>query len=216
MSKKVKYIDLDPSRNVKDLIQMAKIHSDEIRQLNTTRLDDLRHAEIQRVNERLNLQEEHGRELANKESSRLDSIRQVDVLNQAVAAKSASDAIAVLAAITTTNADNIRNTLATTASANAKQVTDLAATIAIQSAATTDAITTRIAALEKSAAEGVGKGRVIDPQLDDLLREMKNVNLARSTNTGEVKGRSDVIGWLAAGVMFIIAAASLILAFLKP
>lgn len=207
---------LDPTSNVKDLIKMSKIHNDEIRQLNTDRLDDLRRIETQRVNERLNLQEKHARELANKESSRLDSIRQVDVLNQAVAAKSASDAIGVLATITTTNADNIRNTLATTAAANAKQVTDLASTIAVQSAATTDAMAKRIAALELSSAEGIGKGRVLDPQLDELLREMKILNLSKSSNTGEVKGRTDMIGWIVGGVMFVITVATFVLLYLKP
>ena len=234
---------LDPSQNVKDMVMINHHHDDELRMLIKEREDDLRKAEAKRVDGLYKALIEHFTELGNKEASRLDSIRQVDVLNQAAAAKSALDAIQALAVITTTNADNLRNTLTNTSASNAKQVSDLAASIATSTAASFDAQAARIAALEKSSAEGIGKGRVIDPQLeqlasrvvflektssevvgkervmnpqwDDMLKEIKMLLLAKAAGGGEVKGRTDVIGWIIAGIMFIIAISTFVLANLK-
>lgn len=185
----------DPTRNVLDLVDAA-----------VKRLDDLAIAETRRVNEIMALNIQHSKELNDKESSRLDSIRQVDVLNQAAAAKSALDAIQALAAQTITNADNIRNTLATTASANAKQVTDLASTIAVQTAATADALSTRIAALEKASAEGIGKGRLADPQMESLLTEVKHLRELSREGTGKSLGANQLWSYLLAGVGLLATA----------
>jgi uncharacterized protein (DUF885 family) len=212
----MKFDKRDPTANVLMLFENFAGKTETARLADIRRVDDLRNAETQRVNEILSLRGQHAKELGEKEANRLDSIRQVDVLNQAAAAKSALDAIQALALTTNVNADNIRNALNATATLMAKQTTDLAAAIATQTAATAEALSQRIAALEKASAEGIGKGRVIDPQLDELLREMKSVNIARSMGQGESKGRSDIVGWIIGGVMFVIAVATFVLANLKP
>lgn len=193
---------IDPTKNVLDLVQ------GEVR-----RIDDIAYLRDTNIKEILKIRDEHSKQLNDKESSRLDSIRQVDVLNQAAAAKSALDAIQALASTTTTNADNIRNALNSTASQMAKQTTDLASTIAAQTQATADAMTVRIAALEKSSAEGIGKGRVIDPQLESLIVKVNNIADTQNTKQGSGEGMKNLWSLIIGGVLFLIGVASFIIKF---
>ena len=179
----------DPTENVQNLLKEA-----------IKRQDDLRAAETRRVDNESKLRAEYNKELDDKEASRLNSIRQVDVLNQASAAKSALDAIQALASTTTVNADNIRNALNATTTQLAKQTTDLATTLAAQNTATANELSTRIAALEKASAEGVGKERVVDPITAELLREVKSLRDSRSEVSGKSQGISQFIGWILAGI----------------
>lgn len=203
----------DPSVNVRELVEASIKRIDDLRISENRRIDEVAEIRESNLKEILEIRANHTEKLAEKEASRLDSIRQVDVLNQAVAAKSALDAIQALAVVTTTNADNIRNTLAVTSSSNAKQVTDLAATIAVQSAATTDAMTVRIAALEKASAEGVGKGRVIDPQMEQLMTKVSNISDAQNTKKGNGEGMKNLWSLIIGGVLFLIGVASFIIKF---
>jgi hypothetical protein len=77
----------------------------------------------------------------------------------------------------------------------AKQTTDLAATLGVQTAATTSALGERIAALEKAAAEGVGKGRVLDPAMQAMLTEVQKLTTSGNRTEGKTEGISAV--WVA-------------------
>lgn len=154
--------NIDPTKNVLDLVNAAVKRIDDLAELRETHSKEI--AEIR---------DKHYKELDDKEASRLNSIRQVDQSNASSAAKAALDAIQTLA-----------NTTAVTASANAKQVTDLATSIAASLAATVEALSKRIAALELSSAEGIGKTRVVDPQISDLVAEVRSLATARSEKVG--------------------------------
>lgn len=203
----------DPSTNVRELVDASIKRLDDLSIAEHRRVDEIAEIRESNLKEILEIRAHHIEKLAEKEASRLDSIRQVDVLNQAVAAKSALDAIQALAIVTTTNADNIRTTLASTTTANAKQVTDLAASIASSNLATSDAMTKRIAALELSSAEGVGKGRVVDPQINDLITEVKKLNDAKNTKQGSGEGMRYLWVLISGGIMLIIGIISFIIKF---
>lgn len=197
--------DYDPTANVIALNEASVRRQDDLRNAEATRQNELRLAESKRVDEMMKIRAEHYKELNEKETARLDSIRQVDVQNQALAAKSALDAIQALAATTTVNADNIRNALTNTATQMAKQTTDLASSIAASTAATVDAMTVRIAALEKAQAEGVGKGRVSDPQLESLMNEVKMMRDQQTTSTGSGAGMRNLWGIIVGAIGLFIA-----------
>lgn len=183
----------DPSENVKALNEAANKRQDDLREANNRlsesefkRLD----AALVHMKEILKLQADHAKEISAAEASRLDAIRQVDVTAVRTEADRALAAIQLLAATTSTNADNIRNTLNSTAVSIAKSTSD-----------TVSQITERIAALEKSSYEGVGKQRLADPQMVDLLAEVKLLREGAGVKTGVDK----TWGILAAVVTIAIA-----------
>jgi hypothetical protein len=166
---------IDPTANVIALNEAAGRRQDDLRNL----MNALTEAKLAHLAEIVRLNAEHAREINSMESNRLNSIRQVDVLAVNTAADRAAQAIAALAATTAANAENLRNALNTTAQ-----------TIATQTANTVSAITERISALEKSSYEGKGKQAVSDPQMAEMLSELKSLRDSRSTTTGKSEGIS--------------------------
>lgn len=69
-------------------------------------------------------------------------------------------------------------------------------------------VTERIAALEKSSYEGVGKQKLADPMMVELVAEMKRMAQTQATGGGKSEGIKDVWGWLvgAFGIGAAIAA----------
>jgi hypothetical protein len=178
---------IDPTENVIALQKASAQRQDDLRIAS----EKLMEAELHHIRLTETLRAEHAREINQKESNRLDAIRQVDVLNGNTAAAAAADAIRVLAATTAANAEKLRTDLNATAATMAKQTADVAATMAAQQAATVAGITERLAALEKSSYEGIGKGRVADPMMAELIAEMRSVVKAQTMGGGEAKGKSD-------------------------
>ena len=181
--------EIDPTANVVALTEAANKRQDDLRSLNDKRLD----SEIAHLKEISELRSAFDRETRSLESNRLNAIRQVDVLAVNTAADRAAAAIQALAAVTTTNADVLRNALNSTAT-----------TIATQTAGTVSAITERIAALEKSSYEGIGKGRVADPMLAEMVTELKGLRESRSNVAGKSQGIMATWGILL-GVAALIA-----------
>lgn len=195
---------IDPTANVIALTDAANRRQDDLRELNdrllaahVLRLD----AAIDNLKEVGELRASHAREMANAESNRLNSIRQVDVLAVSTAADRAQAAIQALAAVTTQNAENLRNALSATA-----------ATIAQQTAGTVNAITERLSALEKSSYEGKGKQAVSDPQIAELVIEMKSLRESRSSVSGKSEGISSTWGIVIVVVTMLIGMGGLFLA----
>jgi hypothetical protein len=129
----------------------------------------------------------------------------VDVQNGALAAASAADAIRVLAATTAANAEKLRTDLQATAATMAKQTADVAATMAAQQAGTVAGITERIAALEKSSYEGIGKGRVADPMMAEFMADMKSLLRQQSSSSGKTEGINTSWGVLLGGAGLVVA-----------
>jgi hypothetical protein len=170
----------DPTENVQALSEAANKRQDDLREANNR----LTESEIKRVDERIThadkmaeLRERHFQKMRTAETARLDSIRQVDVTAVRTEADRALAAIQTLAATTATNAENLRNALTTTA-----------ATIAKQTADSFTQVIERIAALEKSSYEGVGKQRLADPQMIDLLAEVKALRESGAGRAGVSQG----------------------------
>ncbi len=199
---------IDPTENVLALVVAAVKRQDDLR----VAAEKFMEAELTHVRLTEALRAEHSRELNDKESNRLDAIRQVDVQNGNAAAAAAADAIRVLAATTAANAEKLRTDLNATAATMAKQTADVAATMAAQQAGTVAGITERIAALEKSSYEGIGKGRVADPMMAEFMADMKSMLRAQSQTVGKSEGISatwavvvGVIGMVVAVIAVAVA-----------
>jgi len=193
--------NIDPTENVLALVEAAVKRQDDLRLAQDRFLE----AELMHVRLTESLRAEHAVELNRMESSRLDAIRQVDVQNGALAAASAADAIRVLAATTAANAEKLRTDLQATAATMAKQTADVAATMAAQQAGTVAGITERIAALEKSSYEGIGKGRVADPMMAEFMADMKSLLRQQSSSSGKTEGINASWGVLLGGAGLVVA-----------
>ena len=152
------------------------------------RLDDLREAEVKRVNDHFILMAFYEDKLNIAEAKRLDSMRAVDVAAVVTANDKATAQATVLANNVTASAETLRALVATTAATNAKQLTD-----------STNLMTDRISALEKAQYENKGRDIVSTPALDlrldsiektlaDLGRIITNLQNAQNTQTGQSKG----------------------------
>lgn len=160
----------DPTYNVLQLVNAAVQRLDDIMKLNKEIMD---------------LHVSYGDKLARMEEKRLDSIRNVDVSAVAREASRADQQAAVLANQVAVSADTLRNLVASTA----KAVND-------QFQQVTSQLIEKISSLEKAQYEGIGKGRVSDPIMTDLLAEVKSLRESRSTSTGKSAGISMVTGLL--------------------
>lgn len=177
---------IDPTKNVSDLFESTSRRQDDLR----AAAERLTKAEIDHLKEISALRAEYDKELRAAEGKRIDAIRQVDITAVSTAGERAQQAIQALAVTTAANAENLRNALTATAT-----------TIATQLANTVAGLTERIAALEKSSYEGVGKQRVADPMIQELVAEMKSVRTLQSAGAGKSAG----IGFTGALIVAVIA-----------
>ena len=202
---------IDPTENVKDIINAAVQRLDDLR----TESIDTRDREITHVKDLMGLRASYTEKLLDQqaenierlqiaEAKRIDAIRAVDVNAVSVASERAAAQANVLANQVTTTADTLRALVVATAAQQAQSLSQLITPL-----------TDRIASLEKSAYEGVGKGRVQDPMMAELLIEMKQVRSNASTSSGSGEGMTKMIGWVVGGMMFLIALATFIVPHLK-
>lgn len=175
---------LDPTENVKALNAAEAKRQDDLRE-SSDRLNDTK---IKHIGEIVALRAAHANEIHQMETQRLDSIRQVDVTARNTAADRAADAIQALAATTAANAENLRTALANTAATLAKQTADMAVTTAKQTADLFEAVTRRVASLEATAYRGEGRQNISDPQMAELLKEVKGLVESRRQGTGRDEG----------------------------
>lgn len=135
----MKDANIDPTANVIALVE-----------LNIKRLDDLRIAELKRIDEKLELRAEFFEKLSVAEAKRIDAIRAVDINAVAVAAEKATVQATVLANQMTISTDTLRTLISSTATQLQAQI----GTITTQ-------FNDRTTALEKSQYEirGTGTGR---------------------------------------------------------
>ena len=116
----------------------------------------------------------HIKELMTAEAKRIDAIRVVDVQAVTTANEKATAQAAVLATQVQQSAETLRTLVATNAAALAAQLTQ-----------TITPITDRLSLLEKSSYEGAGKSGVTDPQMIQLLQEMRITREALAQGTGK-------------------------------
>lgn len=150
-----------------------------------TRLDDLREETDKRYDRELwwtryvaELRSKHAMELAVAESKRLDANRQVDVTAVGIAAERTRAEVVALATVAKTDAENVR------------RYTD----------DTIGRMNERVLALEKASYLGAGKQEYVDPQLAELVREMRSLSQSRATGEGKSEGMSTTAKVAIAGI----------------
>ena len=186
---------IDPTANVLALVEAANRRQDDLREMNNARIDaELRHEEqIGELRARHQefvdlLRARHQEAIDALESKRLDAVRNVDQLAAKTEADRAASAVTALATAGTTTAVTLRSTVDTSAQA-----------LATQFANTVTTLTERIAALEKSSYTGQGKQAVVDPQVTEMLVEMRALRTSQASGGGRSQGMSDsrqLLTWL--------------------
>lgn len=206
---------VDPTENVLQLTEAAVQRQDDLRMLT----QDLTNAKLTHLKEISDIREHHQRELDHAESQRLDSIRQVDREEVAKSAATIQTATAALANQTTVLAETLRTqvgTVASAAEARAAAVANAADNRLNQFS--TDVIK-RISALELSLSEGKGKQQVIDPQLTEMIGEMRALRNLQVAGVGKTEGISLVGALMVGGVSLVfglLGIAGIIYGVLKP
>lgn len=192
----------DPTANVLQLVAAAVDRLEDLRLAEITRVNDLRIQEAKRLDERMTLIASHFRELSEAEAKRIDAIRLVDVNAVAVASERASAQASVLASQVSQSAETLRALVSATATTVASQLTQISSQL-----------TDRIALLEKSQYEGIGKGRLADPQLESLIAQVKILSDIQNTKQGSGDGMKNLWGLIVGGVLFLIAIISFFIKF---
>lgn len=172
----------DPTANVQNIVSEVVKRIDDLREAETRRLDQRFESGEAHTKELMQLRAEHANDLREAEAKRIDAIRVVDINAVAVANEKATAQATVLANQVSTSAETLRTLVATTATTTATQLDQL-----------TKQLTDRIALLEKALYEGKGKEGVTDPQIAQLLIEMKTSRENSSQGTGKSQGASSTI-----------------------
>lgn len=186
---------IDPTANVIALVEAETKRQDDLR-ASAKELSDTKHAHQQEIGA---LRETYQEKIQRAEAGRLDSIRQVDREEVAKTAVAANTAIMTLAKQTT----DLQQTLA-------KQVTDTAAAQEARYSAQYSDTNKRLSALELASSEGKGKQTLSDPQMAEVLAEVKILREARTSATGHQTGGADTWKWVAL-LIGVIASVLLIL-----
>lgn len=176
---------VDPTENVIALTEAGHKRQDDLR----IAQDKYTEARLKHVEDVGKLRAEHFKEMRRTEADRLNAIRQVDVTAVRTEADRALQAIQALAATTAINAETLRTALTNTAATIAKQTSD-----------TVGQLIERIAALEKSSYEGVGKQRVADPLMADLMTKVEAMIRLQASGSGKHEGASSAVVWIISAI----------------
>lgn len=205
---------IDPTKNVIALSEASNKRQDDLRaaqeKYTESQINHIREysdSQIAQVKELLRLQADFHKQLSEAEAKRIDAIRAVDVNAVAVASERQTAQASVLANQVSQSADALRTLVATTAATMAEQQRQLF-----------NQFQERLTAVERSQYEGRGKELVADPQLAQMLGEIKSLRESRST----VEGKSAGINWVwgvvlgaASFVSAVVAAISTMIAMSK-
>jgi hypothetical protein len=203
---------IDPTENVKALNEAANKRQDDLRAAEE-KLNELRSQHLQEI---MTLRTDYENQLRVAEAKRIDAIRLVDTTAVAVQneravatattlAKTVQDSAQVLSVQVTKSADDLRTLVATTAAESSRSLQQQFA-----------AITTRLSALEQGSAEGLGKQKYQDPALASLIEQVSKIAQKQTDSAGINAGRGDVIGWIMAALMFMVALAAVLVSALRP
>lgn len=198
----------DPTRNVLDKVTDAVRRLDDLRELDRA-MNELRYSTLK---ENIALRAEYEEKLRKGEANRLDAIRLVDTNNVTVAneranatatalQKKGDDSALVLSAQVTKSADDVRTLVKTTADEQSRNLQQQFT--AIQTQFTN--LGTRLTALEQAGAEGLGKQKFQDPAQLALIASVQKLIEAQNSQAATGAGRGDVVGWIAAGIVLLIA-----------
>ena len=201
----------DPTANVLDLVEKETKRQDDLRAMG----DRLAEAETRRINaelgcikEIMKLRARHYREREVSEAARLDSVRQVDKTTFDTTVAEIRTAVKALADVTTSTASTLQARVDQTAATLAKAGSDQVAEVM-----------KRIAALELSAAQGLGKQAVVDPQMEQLKSVVEMLARSGEKRTGKGEGIGAVWAAILGAALFVstmFGIVGVIYAVLKP
>jgi hypothetical protein len=160
--------------------------------MNNARID----AELRNAEQTAELRAQHQMALDTLEAKRLDAVRSVDQLAVKTEADRSAAAITALANAAAVTAETLRSAVNTSAT-----------NLATQSDRNQTAMSERIAALEKSSYTGQGKQAVVDPQVTEMLVEMRALRVSQSVGAGKSEGL-DASWKLLIGAVGVIATLS--------
>ncbi len=183
---------IDPTKNVIALVEANKAAAEKSLAEAVLRVDDLAKAEARRVNELSTLRDTYHDRLSIAESRRIDALRAGDITAVATASERATAQAVLLANQVAASAETLRALVASTATA-----------VATQMASLQTALADRIAALEKAQYEFKGRSDLSNPQMADVLLEMRRLRGGGNVERGVQMGRSELIGWLVAAAAII-------------
>lgn len=178
----------DPTYNVNQLVNSEVRHLHEVIALNK---------------EILNLHIVYSEKLSLAESKRIDAIRAVDVGAVALDKERNVQQASVLSTQVSQSAETLRNLVGVTAAATATQFQQVI-----------NPIIERISLLEKAQYEGIGKGRVTDPMMSELLAEVKSLSATRSVSTGKSLGIGQMVALIMGAATLIGIIGGLVLKFM--
>lgn len=203
---------IDPTKNVLDLVEAAIRRQDDLRvgseKLFQAKLDALEKLDALRYERALDaakaladklesearLRSDYDEKLRAAEAKRIDAIRLVDVNAVSEDRRRTGEQAVALATQVSQSADTVRALVAST-----KTSTDLSVS------QVTQALSQRITTLEQAGYQQAGKQTISDPALVALTAKVDALVNSRVDIAGRDTGRSDVIGWIAAAFMGLIA-----------
>lgn len=189
---------IDPTENVIALTEAATKRQDDLAKQREV-LATERKAHVEFVAE---LRAAHNKELRDSDSDRFVAQRREDQATALADKKTVLDAVQALAATT----ESVRLQLE-------KRVADTADTLSKAKSESDKATEIRIAALEKTAYTGAGEKAVADPQLADLLSEMKVSRITQAGAGGERRGGRELWMMITVVVSLLVGLGGLILRF---
>jgi len=203
---------VDPTENVKDLSEALSQRQDDLRTL-TKELFDTKIEQVKEIG-RLRaihqdgmgaLRDAHAAQILAAEAARLNSIRQVDREEVAKTAVTNQTATTALANQTSILAETLRTQVATVAGAAEARASAVATAGENRLNQFSADVIKRLSALELSFSEGRGKQAVVDPQVTEMLMEMRALRTAQSLGAGQRQGMSDSAKLLIGVLGFITA-----------
>lgn len=174
---------IDPTNNVKDLVQEVVIRVDMLREADRRLFE----SEMKCVKDQMELRAFYAEKLEIAEAKRIDAIRAVDVNAVAIANQRATDQAAVLAAQVAASADTLRVLVSQTAAANKQQLDQI-----------TQQLSDRISTVERFQYEGKGLSGNIPPAVADRISQLEE---AKYRN----EGRSGLSAPLLATIVGVVA-----------
>lgn len=160
---------VDPTENVKDLVQEVVIRMDALRDADRRYVE----AEMKRVNDLMELRAFYAEKLEIAEAKRIDAIRAVDVNAVAIANQRATDQAAVLASQVAASADTLRVLVSQTAAANKQQLDQI-----------TQQLSDRISTVERFQYEGKGLSGNIPPAVADRISQLEENRFRNEGRSG--------------------------------
>lgn len=161
---------IDPTANVKELVEAANRRQDDLRIANDKYLD----AEVRHVREQAELRAQYDKLLREIDTVRQEKVREVDVLGGRTEAERSQLAI-----------ETTRKLVETTAS-----------TLASQLDSKFSDVIKRIGALELAMSEGRGKQTLSDPMTERMLDEIKSLRSDVTSSAGKGEGMDKMLAWI--------------------